>query len=373
VKKIVIDARELRQSSGRYVERLLHYLQEVDHGHAYTVLLKPKDMDGWEPTNRNFKKLACPYKEFTFSEQVDLLRLLNRIKPDLVHFDMVQQPVLYRGKVVTTMNDLTTARFTNPSKNWLIFKIKQQIYKLLNYIVAHKSAALMTFTNFVKDDVAKFANINSRKITTTYLAADKITVPPEPMKLFEHKDFLLYVGRPMSHKNLERLIEAFAILKETHFNLSLVMAGKLDANYKRLQKLVDQKSVPGVFFTDFVTEGELRWLYEHAKAYVLPSLSEGFGLPGLEAMAQGCPLVSSNATCLPEVFKDAAHYFDPLDVPDMAAKINDVLADEKLAQKLVTKGSQVIKEYSWHRTAQQTLNVYKTVLGEQSQASSSDD
>ena len=184
------------------------------------------------------------------------------------------------------------------------------------------------------------------------------------MKLLEHKDFIMYVGRPMPHKNLERLVEAFALLKETHFNLNLVLAGKLDTNYRKLQKLVDEKGIKGVFFTDFVTEGELRWLYEHAKAYVFPSLSEGFGLPPLEAMQHGCPVVSSTATCLPEVLKDAAHYFDPLDVSDMAAKINDVLADPALAQKLIVKGSLLVKDYSWERMARETLDIYKSLLGE---------
>ncbi len=366
--RIVIDARELRTSSGRYVERLLHYLQQIDHTHSYNVLLTPKDMDGWHPTNRKFTKIACPYKEFTFSEQIDLLKLLKKLKPDLVHFTFVQQPAFYHGKVVTTMQDLTTLRFNNPSKNWLVFKLKQLVYKWLNKRVARKSQALITPTEFVKEDVAKFTHINSRKITVTHEAADKIMVPPEQMKLLEHKDFIMYVGRPTPHKNLERLIEAFALLKETHFNLNLVLAGKLDSNYRRIQKMVDEKGIPGVYFTDFVTEGELRWLYEHAKAYIFPSLSEGFGLPGLEAMSHNCPVVSSNATCLPEVYKDAAHYFDPLDVTDMAAKINDVLADVRLAQKLVVSGSLLIKEYSWLRMAQQTLEVYKTVLGERKAA-----
>lgn len=361
---IVVDARLLRTSSGRYVERLLHYLQEIDHAHNYTVLLKPKDMDGWQPTNRKFKKVACPYKEFSFSEQLDLLKQLNRLKPDLVHFTFVQQPVLFRGKVVTTMQDLTTTRFGNHSKNWLVFKLKQTVYKWVNKWVARKSAAIITPSEFVKEDVAKFAHVNTRNITVTYEAADKITEPPEPMKLLEHKDFIMYVGRPFPHKNLERLVEAFALLKETHFNLNLVLAGKLDSNYKRLQKLVDAKGIAGVFLTDFVTEGELRWLYEHAQAYVFPSLSEGFGLPPLEAMQHGCPVVSSDATCLPEILKDAAVYFDPLDVANMAAKINDVLADPALAQKLVIKGSLLVKDYSWQRMARQTLDVYKTVLGE---------
>lgn len=128
---IVIDARELRTTTGRYVERLLYYLQEVDtdRSHRYTILLKPKDMDGWNPTSKRFIKVACPFKEFTFSEQTGLLWQIMRLHPDLVHFPMVQQPILYQGKVVTTMQDLTTLRFTNPSKNKLVFKVKQRVYK----------------------------------------------------------------------------------------------------------------------------------------------------------------------------------------------------------------------------------------------------
>jgi glycosyltransferase involved in cell wall biosynthesis len=111
-------------------------------------------------------------------------------------------------------------------------------------------------------------------------------------------------------------------------------------------------------FTDFINEGELRWLYEHSAAYVFPSLSEGFGLPGLEAMIHGTPVVSSDATCLPEVYGDAAHYFDPRDVRDMAAKISDVLTDSKLRQDLIKKGTAQAAKYSWQRMAEQTLEIY---------------
>lgn len=361
--RIAIDARELRATgAGTYLQHLLENLQQLDHDNNYLVLLKPKDMEGWEPTNRKFKKVACPHKEFTFAEQVDFKRQLKKLKPDLVHFGMTQQPVLYRGKVVTTIHDLTTARFPNPAKNPLVFAIKQIVYKWVIKRAARKSAVVLTPSEFVKDDVARFARINSRKITVTYESADKITEPAEPMQLLEHKDFIMYVGRPTPHKNLERLVEAFALLQETHFNLTLVLAGKLDKNYRKLQKMVNEQGIHGVFFTDYVTGGELRWMYEHAKAYVFPSLSEGFGLPGLEAMIHGCPVVSSNATCLPEIYKDGAVYFDPEDVADMAAKINDVLADPKLAQKLVIKGNLVVKDYSWRRMAEQTLGVYREVL-----------
>src|SRR5690348_14692534 len=124
MKKIVIVAREWPTSTGRYVRELVGHLQEVDTdlSHRYIVLMKPKDMELWEPKSKRFTKVACPYKEFSLAEQTGLLWQLVRLKPDLVHFTMVQQPVLYQGKVVTTMHDLITLRFNNPSKNPFIFK-----------------------------------------------------------------------------------------------------------------------------------------------------------------------------------------------------------------------------------------------------------
>lgn len=364
MKTIVIDARELRTSTGRYVERLLHYLQKIDNSHKYKVLLYPKDFDSWRPTNKNFSKVACPYKEFTFAEQIGLLRQLNKLKGDLVHFDMVQQPILYRGKVVTTMNDLTTVRFRNPAKNWLVFTIKQWVYKWVNVIVARKSKAVLTFTQFVKDDVAKFARINSRKITVTNLAADKIEEPAKPVEELQDKPFIMYVGQPGPHKNLPRLIEAFELLRQDNPALWLVLAGKKHVLYKRIERDVREKGLQHVLFTGFVEESELRWLYENTSAYIFPSLSEGFGLPGLEAMVHGAPVIYSNATCLPEVYGEAAVYFDPLDVKDMAGRITEVLNNEKLRGRLVASGKKQASKYSWQKLAEQTLTVYKQVLGE---------
>lgn len=365
MKHIVIDARELRTSTGRYIERLLAYLQDVDAKHHYTVLLKPKDMDSWEPTNSNFTKLACRAKEFTFAEQWLMAWQLYRLKPDLVHFTMIQQPVLYLGKAVTTMHDLTTVRFTNPSKNKFVFAFKQWVYVRVIKWATYKSKRIITPTEFVKEDVAKFTHTNSRKIVVTYEAGDQVDAASEPHKQLEDKQFIMYVGRPTPHKNLPRLIEAFTLLKETHPELLLVLAGKKDANYRRIARDVQRNGVEGVVFTDFIPDGQLRWLYENCAAYVFPSLSEGFGLPGLEAMATGAPVVSSNATCLPEVYENAAHYFDPESVEDMAEKINDVLVDSTLRDKLVAAGKKQAAKYSWKRMAEQTLEVYKQLLREE--------
>lgn len=359
---IAIDARTLRTSTGRYIERLIHYLQQVDTENKYTILLKPKDIDGWQPTNPNFTKLASPFDDFTFGEQLGFCKQLNSLKPDLVHFAMVQQPILYRGNVVTTMHDLTTLRFKNPSKNSVVFTIKQQVYKYVNKRVARKSKVVITPTQFVKDDVVTYTKVDPAKIIVTLESADPIDAAPEAIPNLENAQFLMYVGRPTPHKNLGRLIEASTKLKEAHPNLKLVLAGKKDALYEAHERRAQELGVTDIVFTGFVSEGELRWLYENCAAYVFPSLSEGFGLPGLEAMIHGAPVASSNATCLPEVYGDAAHYFDPLNAGDMAAKINDVLTDETLRNNLISAGKSQAQKYSWKHMAEQTYEVYKETL-----------
>lgn len=359
---IVIDARELRTSSGRYVERLLHYLQQIENEHRYTILLKPSDMDSWKPISSNFTKVACPHKEFTFAEQIGLLRQVNKLRGDLVHFTFPQQPTLYTGKTITTLHDLTTLRFDNPDKRRLAFKIKQRVYARVIIRAARRSKLVLTGSNFVKDDVAQFAKINPQKIIVTPEAADLISEAPVPLTSLEGSQFIMYVGRPTPHKNLERLIEAFVLLKAQHPDLLLVLAGKRDGNYQRIESLVQQRTIKNVVFTDFVSESQLRWLYEHCAAYVFPSLSEGFGLPGLEAMVHGAPVVSSNATCLPEVYGEAAHYFEPTDVQAMSDAINEVLTNKKLRQSLVKDGKQQAARYSWQRMAEQTLAAYNQAL-----------
>lgn len=361
--RIVIDARELYTTSGRYTERLLHYLQHVDTAHEYCVLVKPKDFERWQPSNSRFTKVLCPHKEFTFAEQLGLLKQIKQLQPDLVFFPFVQQPILYRGKVVTTIQDLTTIRFRNPAKNWLAFTIKREVYKLVNWVAAHKSVLLIAPTAFVRDDAARYLHVSPAKFTVTHESADKITDAAEPMPGLAGKQYIMYVGRPQPHKNLDRLVQAYAEAKQTHPDLQLVLVGRSDKLFEQLQTRVKQWGVPDVVFTGFVTEGQLRWLYEHAQAYVFPSLSEGFGLPPLEAMHYNLPVVASKATCIPEVCQDAAMYFDPYSTDDMAQKISQVLDEPELAKQLAAKGSKLVKTYSWERMARQTLEVFNKALG----------
>lgn len=362
---IVVDARESGTSTGRYVDKLIEHLHALQPEHNFSLLVRPHRQAYLQKIAPNFAVVPCNVKEFTFAEQGALKQQIEGLHPDLVHFPMVQQPVFYKGSVVTTMQDLTTVRFRNPAKNIVVFWLKQQVYKWLNKRVARKSAVLITPTEYVKQDVAAYCHVPLEKISVTLEAADVIPDAAEPTEGLAGKQFILYTGRPTPHKNLGRLIDAFVLLQKTHPNLYLVLVGKHDANYARHEAQVRYDGVRNVVFTGFVSDGQLRWLYENCAAYVFPSLSEGFGLPGLEAMAHGAPVVSSNTTCLPEVNGDAAHYFDPLNTEDIAAKIADVLDDETLRSNLIKKGTERVKQFSWQRMAKQTLEVYERALEDQ--------
>lgn len=359
---IVIDARESGTSTGRYVDKLIEFLHATKPDHRITIMTKPGRVDFMHTIAPDFTVVETTVKEFTFAEQFQFKKEIEALQPDLVHFLMVQQPILYRGAVVTTMQDLTTLRFRNPTKNPVIFWAKQQVYKLINIRAAHKSRALITPTDFVRHDVASYCHVPLEKITVTLEAADLMPEGSAPYTPVEGKPFIMYIGRPTPHKNLGRLIEAHHQLRETHPDLLLVLAGKKDANYQLHEKTVLEKGYEGVIFTDFIPDDQFRWLLEHCQAYCFPSLSEGFGLPGLEAMLHGAPVVSSSATCLPEVYGDAAHYFNPYDVDDMAKTIDEVISSPELRAELIKKGYAQAKKFSWKRMAQQTLEVYEKTL-----------
>ena len=360
--KIVIDAREYTTSTGRYVNKLIQYLEEIDKEHQYVVLLREEDMDKFVPKNTNFSKVMTPYKEFSLGEQLGFAKQLYSLKADLVHFGMTQQPILYCKRSVSTVHDLTTARFVNPAKNSKVFFVKQQIYKVVIWYAAHKSKIVFTGSEYVKDDLINYTKIKPSKVIVTYEAADVIDQDPKSIEDLKGKQFIMYLGRPMPHKNLWRLIEAFDSLKGMYPDLQLVLAGKKDKNYNDIERRVNSNGYNGIHFTDFVSEAELKWLYENCRAYIFPSLSEGFGLPALEAMAHGAPVVSSNATCLPEIYGDAAHYFNPEDKQSITTAIADVLGDKELREKLIKLGYEQVKKYSWRKMAQETLEQYKKAL-----------
>ena len=205
------------------------------------------------------------------------------------------------------------------------------------------------------------------KIIVTYEAGDLPlkALAKRPSSIKARDAYIMYVGTCFPHKNLKKLVDSFDILKEQHPDLKLVFVGKRDIHSEELEQYAaSHPTFADIIFTGFASNEELKWLFEHCQAYVFPSLSEGFGLPGIEAMIHGAPVVSSDATCLPEVYGDAAHYFNPNNSKDMAKKISEVISDPKLQKTLKENATVQVKKYSWHRMAEETLLVYKELLDE---------
>jgi glycosyltransferase involved in cell wall biosynthesis len=358
---IAIDARIINSTTGRYVERLLTYLQDVDQNNVYTVLVRAKDENYWKPTNKNFIVTVADYSDYSFAEQLGFSALLNKLKPDLVHFCMPQQPISYKGKKVTTFHDFTLVKTYNSDKNWLVFHAKQFVGKYVFKKVAKDSNHIITPTKFTKKELLDFTDVKDEDVTVIYESADVANGASKPYKL-PYKKYLLYVGQQSDYKNIKRLGDAHQKLLKTYPDLGLVLVGKKNTSALANEACFNKQNYKNIFFTDFVEDNQLNWLYSHASAYVFPSLMEGFGLPGLEAMGHGTPVISSNATCLPEVYGKAAHYFDPNSTDDIARAITEVLGNEKLRQKLSVDGYEQIKKYSWKKMAEQTFKIYEKVL-----------
>jgi len=361
VKHIVIDARIISSSTGTYIERILNYLQEVDTVNRYTVLVFDKDVDFWRPTGLNFSVTGVNFPNFSLAEQIGFNKLLNELSPDLVHFCMPQQPVLYKGVHVTTFHDLTLLKTYNSDKNWISYHLKQLVGLFVFKHVAKTSKYILTVSEYSKKDIVKYTGVPDSKIAVTPLSADVFI---DKLEAYKHpfKQYLLYVGQQSDYKNIRRLGDAHQMLLKSHPDLGLILVGSKNASALANEKYFSKKGYKNILFTGFLPIEQRDWLYTNAAAYVFPSLMEGFGLPGLEAMGYGAPVVSSNATCLPEVYGEAAHYFDPLDVMDMERAINDVISDYKLRANLVKRGYKQLAKYSWSRTAKQTHAVYMQAL-----------
>ena len=358
---IVIDARIISSTTGRYVERLLHHLEKIDTTNTYTVLVRKKDEKYWIPTNPNFTTQVADFKNYSFSEQVGLLKLLNTLKPDLVHFCTPEQPVLYRGKKVTTIHDLTLLKTYNPDKNWLIYKSKQFIGKFVFRHVARTSKFVYTPSEFTRQELLDRFKVDPSHLITTHLAAETRTATLTPYPL-PSSNYIMYVGQQSRYKNIRFLQEVHTKLLETHPGLLLVLVGKLDKPGLENKAYFESINAKNIIYTGYTDDDQLNWLYANTKAYVFPSLMEGFGLPGLEAMLQGAVVASSSATCLPEVYGDAAVYFDPTDVTNATNVIEQLLDDETLRATLKANSITQLEKYSWEKTAHATHERYIQAL-----------
>jgi len=370
--KIGIDARMYRSATagiGRYSQNLIKNLLEIDKVNQYILFMTDEDYREFKnlksqiPNPKqilNFKIQTTNIPHYSLAEQTKLAGIIEREKCDLVHFLNFNHPIRYQGKFIVTIHDLTLFHFpqaaqkTNFIKRWVYAKIMRQAIK--------NSAKIIVPSQFTKMDVLKFQKLPPEKIAVIYEAAAPEKIKNQRSKIRKKynlsQPIILYVGQFRKHKNIPKLLEAYKILKK-EINCQLVLVGQVPEEYRQIidndADLRDTK-MPG-----FISDEEVAAWYQAASVFVFPSLYEGFGLPGLEAMTAGVPVVSSNRTSLPEVYQDAAIYFDPSNPIEIADKIKMVLKNEKLRQRLIKKGKMVAAKYSWRQTASETLKVYEEI------------
>lgn len=357
---IVVDARVINSGTGTYVAKLLEYLQNVDSSNRYTVLVPTKDTDYWRPTADNFTVKPIDIPNYSFKEQFAYKRILEDLQPDIVHFCMPQQPLLYRGARVTTMHDMTLLNTYNSDKNWLVFHLKQFVGRFVFKRIASLPGHVIAVSENTKREYQAFSHILDEKISVIYEAGEVHSGELIPASV-PYERFILYVGQQPDYKNLRRLGDAHQKLLAKYPDLGLVFVGRINEATKRNQTYFETRGYKNIHFTGFLPDAERDWLFTRAAAYVFPSLMEGFGLPPLEAMAYGTPVVSSNASCMPEILGDAAEYFDPLNTDDMTLAIDRVISDESLRQAMRERGLAQVKKYSWQRMAEETLRFYRKV------------
>jgi glycosyltransferase involved in cell wall biosynthesis len=231
-------------------------------------------------------------------------------------------------------------------------------------VVTRRAARILVPSAFTKQDLQQQYHLPADKLVVTHEAVGATYDQPEVFKTLTLPDrFIMYLGNMYPYKNIGRLIAAFAQTKARRDGTKLILAGRTPYFEDLLKAQAKQLGLAdAVIFTGRVTDGEAATLYRQTALFVFPSLYEGFGLMGLEAMSLGTPVLSSNASCLPEIHDKAAEYFDPRDASDMARHIDDLLANPQRLEELRQAGHKRVKQFSWRKMARETLEVYEAAL-----------
>ncbi|KUK84227.1 MAG: glycosyl transferase, group 1 [Microgenomates bacterium 39_6] len=382
-KTIGIDARMYGTKNagiGRYTANLIDHLSQLKSFDQFSWILfiRAKDQQTLKKKyQKKFSYVVADFPHYSLAEQIIFPIKLYQQKCHLVHFPHFNVPLFYFRPFVVTIHDLikhqSRGKQTTTRKP-LFYKIKFFFYRIVIAQAIKKAQKIFTPSQFVKSQINNHYQIDQKKIVVTYEGVDdKFSIPKsqfpnkkrkEILKKYQiKKPYLLYVGSVYPHKNIDHLIEAIKIAKKKVPDLSLVIVCSRNVFWQRLKKKIHSIDADNfVTLTGFVPDKELALLYKEAESFVFPSLMEGFGLPPLEAMASSCPVISSHAACLPEIYGNAALFFDPLDPEDMAEKIIKMVTDQKLQKEYRVRGRKKIKEYSWQKMAQKTFEEYRQVI-----------
>lgn len=339
----------------RYTYHLIHSLASLDR--LNVTLFSHYDI----PENRLPKKVSLQKKvAFKGFGKTKIFSAFQRprklLSYDLIHCPTVIAPLFVlrkKTKIVMTIHDLVPALFPELSN------LKKAIYYkyILKYIIPHVEHFIVP-SKSVQSDFVEFYNIKPEIVSVIHEGVSE----KYRFGSMQKQDYILVVSTVEPRKNFKRIIEAYSYLKtKYHISEKLFIVGKRGWSCDDIY-MVPKSLEKCIVFKGYVPETELIELYKNAKLLIYPSLHEGFGLPVVEAMACGCPVVTSNLSSLPEVAGDAAIFVDPYDVNDIAHAMHRLLDDERLASSFVKKGLERAKQFTWANCARETLRIYETVL-----------
>lgn len=352
-----------RVGSGEYCFELLLNLNKIDKKNNYIIYLPqnptadlPKESSNWH------YKIIRPRKLWTLFG-LSLEFLLKRSKVDVFFSPTHYLPLFCPKNSVISILDLSYIHFPELFKN---SDLKQlSIWTRFSFKKAKK---VFTISRASKDDIIKEYGVSQNKVVVTYPGIkEELMIKDKGLNMADLKkkygingDYVLFVGTLQPRKNIARLIEAFSKLKS---DIGLIIVGKKGWLYEQILEAPKKFNVQNkVRFLDSVPDEDLPAFYKNAVCFVLPSLYEGFGLPVLEAMKYGCPVIASNVSSLPEAGGEAALYVDPLDTEDIKKKLELMINSEELREKLIKKGYEQIKKFSWEKTAKETLKVLEGLV-----------
>ncbi len=366
--RIGIDARKLHDFGiGTYIRNLLRQLARQDRQTEFVVLCRPDDRDSVAALGENFRSVAATAGNYSITEQITIPLALRREKVTLFHAPHYVLPPLVRCRSVVTIHDCIHLMFPQYLPNQFALTYARTSIGL----AARLANRVLTVSESSKRDILRFVDMPPEKIDVIHNAYDeRFGVEPREEDVVRvreryqlHDEFVLYAGNVKPHKNLKRLIEAFNLLRRRGLDhLKLVLIGDEISKYAALRRAVHQHQLhKHVRFLGYLPEETLAVMYRLAGVFVFPSLYEGFGLPPLEAMASGTPVVTSNVSSLPEVAGDAAVLVDPYDPAAIADGIERVLTNEALRRDLRQKGLARARQFSWEDSVRRVHDIYVEV------------
>lgn len=366
--KIGIDARLWNETGvGRYIRSLFKHLSYLDKENEYVWFFRKKEFTEINLLNPKWRKVKADIHWHTLSEQLFLPWIFYKEKLDLLHFPYFSFPIFYPGKFVITIHDLIFDHYKTGKASTLpawFYLIKRTGYQVVLWSAVRRAKAVFTLSSDAKSEIIDHYKVNPGKIVVTYESgaiedARKNFTGAKFKDIRKLQPYLLYIGNVHPHKNVESLVLAMKEIGKIRKDLKLVLVGSDRFFYPRLERFIKREGRQNqVVMIGAVDNTQIAAWYHFAEALVTASKMEGFGIPPLEAMSLGCPVIVSDIPIFHEVYGDAAIYFDQNDPSQMAKVILSSLADKRLLEEQIKKGYKRALMYSWQKMAEETLEVY---------------